>query len=785
MKKIKDFRVSAIACSVGLAFPSVSHAVLEEVVVTARKKVESLQEVPISVQAVTGEFITEQGIFDVQAMTLYTPNLNYATANGANDLLMSRGVGTIGAGVHFEPSVGQVFDGNFISRSRMGRSAFVDLAQVEVLKGPQGAIIGKNTSLGAILVTPRKPTEETEVKLTLGYSFENEEGYDAEAVVSGALSDSVRGRVVYQRKDQEGWTNNLSTDLTAPDRESDTFRGILSFDLTERLTGEVLYQYSEQERIGKYLDVIYCDGGASVEAEFAAGGVNCGRDASFSGVQSDNNGNPIDELFTAETDIASLRLDYEFTNGLVLTSQTAVTGYDVFDSFTFALSDNPNLGLWNDENYDQFSQEFRLSGQADRLNWVAGLYYLENELDFSQQVYAEVGPFNGFTQSRIARSETETTAVFGQVEWDATDDWTLTAGVRYTNEERDGFWTRFGTTDFESTDFAPASLSRADSCGRGLLTSTTQGNVDLGIDCNGVALTAFEDSFSDQNISFNLSAARQLNSGIVYVSYATGFKSGGFDFGGAPNPANFLFDEEETSNLELGGKHEFGDNIRFNWTLFRMEVDGLQLSSLLPSAPGTTPVQGINGADVTAQGVELELTWAVNDALTANWAVGYSDATFDSLFGTCPPVDIEGVCGVDLNGDGIEEAAQDQSGQSVPHAPDLSSVFSLDHVAAVGQGLELKSSFRWVYTGDYSTQIENSPLAEQESTNKIDLSVSLSGGKWMLALVGKNLTDELTYQFSSWGTNAAQAVGVTGTPQTLQAYPEQGRTFAIRLTYDL
>jgi iron complex outermembrane receptor protein len=132
---------------------------LEEIIVTARKREESLQDVPISVQAFSGEEITEQGIVDLQMLAPYTPSFSYTPSPGASDLYFMRGLGTFGSGVHFEPGVGQVFNGFFSTRGRLGRSALVDVAQVEILKGPQGAIIGKNTSLGAINITTNKPTD--------------------------------------------------------------------------------------------------------------------------------------------------------------------------------------------------------------------------------------------------------------------------------------------------------------------------------------------------------------------------------------------------------------------------------------------------------------------------------------------------------------------------------------------------------------------------------------------------------------------------------------------------
>ena len=156
-----------------------------------------------------------------------------------------------GSGVHFEPGVGQVFNGYFSTRGRLGRSALVDVAQVEVLKGPQGAIIGKNTSLGAINITPNKPTEDFEAYLGGQYNFEASEGYEVDAVVSGSFSDSVRGRAAINWRDVDGWVQNTSTGRDLQQQEDLTARLMLDVDFTDSFSGEFMYQRTDYDRHGK------------------------------------------------------------------------------------------------------------------------------------------------------------------------------------------------------------------------------------------------------------------------------------------------------------------------------------------------------------------------------------------------------------------------------------------------------------------------------------------------------------------------------------------------------
>ena len=253
--------IYAIAIAVaGSAYMEVATAQLEEIVVTARKREESIQDVPISVQVFDGQFISEQGLFDIASLAPYTPNFTYLTGAGASDVYIMRGVGTHGSGIHFEPSVAQVFNGYFSTRSRMGRAALIDVAQVEVLKGPQGAILGKNTSVGAFNITSNKPTEEFEGNILGGYSFDASEGYEIEGVISGPISDNVRGRAVVNYRDIDGWTDNRRPDRNIVEQQKQdlTARFMLDVDFSDNFNGEFMYQRIDYDREGKNREVTDC-----------------------------------------------------------------------------------------------------------------------------------------------------------------------------------------------------------------------------------------------------------------------------------------------------------------------------------------------------------------------------------------------------------------------------------------------------------------------------------------------------------------------------------------------
>ncbi len=344
---------------------------LEEIIVTARKREESLQDIPISVQTFSGEEITQQGIVALQDLAPYTPSFSYTPAPGASDLYFMRGLGTFGSGIHFEPGVGQVFNGFFSTRGRLGRSALVDVAQVEILKGPQGAIIGKNTSLGAINITSNKPTEEFEASVGLQYNFEASEGYEVDGVLSGPMSDSIRGRFAVNYRDVDGWIKNTETGDELSKSEDLTARLIVDFDITETMTAEVMYQRTDIDRLGKARMPTGCQefappaGPPHSIGRATANGFNCFLDDTSGTVdlRRDSAGGPVfasGEPFTLENDFFGLTLVWEM-EGFDITSLSGYFDYEITDMFSGDQTPRERVSIQNEERYDQFYQEIRIN----------------------------------------------------------------------------------------------------------------------------------------------------------------------------------------------------------------------------------------------------------------------------------------------------------------------------------------------------------------------------------------------------------------------------------------
>lgn len=790
---------TALAIFITSPMPVYAQGKLEEVVVTARKREESLQDVPISVQAISGNQIAVQGITDIQALAPYTPNFSYTPAPGASDLYFMRGLGTFGSGAHFEPSVGQVFNGFFSTRSRLGRSALVDVQRVEVLKGPQGPVIGKNTSLGAINIAPNKPTREFEAELATQYNFEASEGFEVDGFISGPLHDRVRGRIAVNYRDTDGWVHNQVTGDDLQKSEDLTVRGILEVDITDNVSAELFYQKTDFERQGKARVVFGCQefdpgvvngvsqggtpgpaGGLFTIAGTAALGFDCnGLDAANDTaniVRNEPGGEPFNSLepFTLNSDLFGLTVDMDF-NDFTVTSVTSWTTYEIMDVFSGDQTDFERVDIRNNEKFDQFYQELRVASNTPAfggaLDYMAGVMFFSGELDFYQTFNAIAGavgppvpPINpAVSRNEFAASETDSQAAFAQFDWHATEAITLTLGGRFTHESRSGskaqqvgeIWTRDLTAAPIPCDTPTSPLS-----------ACTHGND--GLQPGGTPITG---SIDENNLSYNASIRYALNDdNIFYFTNSTGFKSGGFDLRGAGDPDAFIFPEEETTNYEFGGKHTlFNGSLRVNWTLYRTEVENLQVSANDP----IIIQQIVASADATSEGVELDMSWAPTDGLLLTFAGAYTDAKYDRFIGSCylgQPETGTGCMNVTF-AQGALQGVQDLSGEQMVLAPEWSWVLGGQYTMPIGGTMELTTSAKWIYVDDQFTSIERDPLAFSNATNRIDASITLSGRfngghPWTLSLVGRNLNDELVPVFSNSTTLSGGAIMATNIEET-------------------
>lgn len=751
MKRLVKHNLKILAASVATAMQcGVSVAAdepkwtLEEVIVTAQKREENLQDVPVAVHAVMGDEMRTSGIEKLDSLAPTVPALHVSEGFGGDQIFL-RGLGP-GINFGFEQAVGQVVDGFFYGRSRFSRLQFLDLERVEVLKGPQGAIIGKNTTAGAINITTARPTDELDAWVTIAKEFEGAEGETYEGAISGPLSDTVMARLALRFEDKDGFLENTTTGNDDQSREDVAGRISALFEPAENFSALFQYAFSDVEREGRQTQPISCN--AAMLAAIAANGLS--EDCKLNDTRSvGNTRNGVSGFEGQETDAETfgLTLNWEL-DGFTLTSLTGYAEYDYLDSgySTFTALDNTAIDIRED--YEQFSQEIRIVSHGDGdIDYIAGVYYQDNNLDSLFDIHVKsIGP-NTLNLSRhiTTAQETDTLAAFGQVTWHLNETWGVTLEGRFTKEEKDGRSVQF-----------PASI---------YTTNAAQGpgaGGPLGIfNVHDVNDNRSESDFSPGMVVEWHPTAETM----YYASVKKGFKGGGFDHQLSANQADaadgrFNFEEEEVISVEIGSKLTLDDGAaRLNLSLFRNEYDDLQVSSLIDQ--GTFAVGNV--ASAVTQGVEADLQWRLSEALTISASVALLDAEYDE-FDSAPCSQYQISNGLCASG------FQDLSSKSLQFSPDYSYNLSAEYVWPLSNSLNLTGFARVYGEDDKDLALDLDPNTVQDSYNKLDARLTLgdADGRWEISLIGRNLTDEDTLGFANdINLFRGSYFGVTEAPRTL------------------
>ena len=659
---------------------------LSPVVVNARKRVERLRDVPISANVLTGESLADMSIPNLERMSLYVPNLTIQPAPGVPSLYI-RGIGSGPNNPAFEPSVGVFIDGIYLGRGRQTSSDFLDVERVEVLRGPQGALLGKNTSSGAINITTAMPSTEAEFSLLTTAYFEGDEGYDATVVASGPLSDKLRARIALRYDDREGWLRNTAKDQMAPKRESVQGRLTLVYDLSPA---------AKLSLKATHFDYSYSDD------FFSTSGFNDPK--SFTRATSPE----VPEFDDGDSTTLGLTGEFELGGGYTLTT---ITGYSEFAYHRQVDSDFAEPNLFKSEfgeSFQQLSQEIRLASPSDRsFSWLAGLYAHRAESD---DVLARSTilflPFYDGVGTRSLDQDTDSLSAYGQGTYQLADAWKLTAGIRITNESKSATYDRF------NVGAVPGTWSDTD----------LAGDIDE---------TELDPSVQLQYMTDN---------GMLYISWARGSKAGGFVAAStAVQQDSFIFDGEVSKSLEIGGKFDlFDSRAQLNVAVFQTKYQDLQVSAWDPAANATITR---NAADATSQGVEMEFVARISKPLTFRGSAAYLDAKYDDfpnalcLYDPNPPA---GVC------------LENIGGTAIPRAPEWSVSGGLDLDTPISGSLRLKGNLTASYRSGIFLDDNLNPASYQDGFTKIDarLGVGSPDGTWELALVGLNLTDELTSSYA-------------------------------------
>ena len=723
-------------CVLASGIPAVAQE-LEEIVVTATKREQSLQDVALSVTAIQGDFVTNMNITNFE--TLNVTNFKVPRA-GMGDNSFIRGIGS-GPNYGFEQSVPYFMDGIYFGRGRASRMGFLDLERIEVVKGPQPTYLGKNAIAGAANIVWAQPTDEFEGYVAGSYEAETAET-SVTGVISGPLSDrlSARGAIRW-REVSKGWIRNTFTNNDEPQIDDLTLRATFLWEPTDTAALTFTGFHSADVEKGRNQQTVVCPSVAGFLNFIPENDCTLDRErtAYIDPEPFITPTGPSDLPMTAYEDhLNSSFNDFEITGGtfkaefqLESGTLTAITGYyDFGDLFTNDADQTRINAIYGNSNeiFDQLSQEIRfVSAEGDRLNWLAGFYYdsIDNRQvnQLSINLAALMGGMGPMFHIYVDNQEqAESWAVFGEATINTTDAFRVNLGFRYSVVDKDF-----------SQEACQAAFPRPG---------------DTRYNC--VIVPHYINLFSDTFEKFQPAVTLEwdLNDeSMVYANYKQGFKAGGYDFGQVANaPESTRYDQEEVDAWEVGAKLGLADGAAtLNLAWFSAEYTDLQVTAF-------NPVLGVvnvfNAGGSTSQGLELEANWAVSNEVTLGGTLAFLDSVYDSFPGAACHVSAEPPEYPDCDAS-KGPRRRDLAGENTLYAPDVSGTLTLDWRKPLENGMQFHTFVNLFNTAEFFTSADNDPLDIQEGYTKLDVRFGLEAAdaNWDVAAVIRNVTDELTCAF--------------------------------------
>jgi outer membrane receptor protein involved in Fe transport len=753
---------------------------LEEVVVTARKREETLSSTPVAVFALSEDQLQRYAVNDLVSAGKLTPGLllSRSTDNSSANIYL-RGVGTSFTSISFEQAVSIVIDHVPINKGRAIYQGLFDIEQIEVMRGPQALFFGKNSTAGVISIRTANPGGESEYLARAGYEVDGRQ-YWGEFIASTPVSDSLGVRLAVRGISMDGgFFDNIGEELNGVPRDSDSpqedeYGGRLTlmyqptedFDVNFKLSGSRM----DNDGINSSTQLVHCQGPGGtpqpILGVFPNEADGCKRDETTSQVALDpaiaahfphsNGGDPYSE-YTGY--VGSLTANYRWED-LMLTS---VTGYYDYTTWSFA---NFDLGsasqIFGREHveYGSFTQELRLASDYDgAFNFTAGVFYDDTDLDFSRAVRlftAPPDPETGRTDQWDTGGTTDgnTYSAFLELNVELAPTVDLSAGARYSSEEKDTTLEVFFASPTTGLPFITEPI---------------------------------DDRFDDDNVSPEVTLRWQPRDDLtLFASYKEGYKSGGSNLSEIPflgtTADTIHFESEEAVGLEAGVKGYLLDRaLSYALSIYRDTYDDLQVSVFDPVA---VTLHVGNAGRYRTQGAELDLAYLVPviDDLALRASVYYNDAEYDDFLGACyTGQTIAQGCDELFNDATGAYTSQDFEGRPGGHAPDWTVTLGLDYEFAVGEsGPRVALGVDSRYTSSFYLGETLSPFQKQDGYFDVNAAVRLFNetSGWEVALIVRNLTDELVganaidHPLTGFGTGTSAGLPadtslITGRPREI------------------
>lgn len=758
------------------AAPAASDTGLGDIVVTARKRNETLLDVPVAVNALSAATLERAGSMDLRKIATLAPALVVSRSDsGSGATFAMRGVGSSAIDAGIEQSVSVAIDGIQITRGNFAANGFFDLERVEVLKGPQALFFGKNASAGVVSLTSAAPTKAFEGYVRAGYEFKAKDKY-VEGVVSGPLTDNLQARLAIRASDNVGYMHVVAPAEANPFTPQFPLPAGPKSQNVRNLIGRVSLNYQPTDTLSMKLRVTgnqYKDNGSKTFAEsYCTGGQIHGTalgvedpltDCEINLRTSHGNVNPAivnnwphtngGKPFTnSKTALVSFETEYDGDKiDIVSTTGFFYLKFATFDNAeftTFRLLDYTQR-----ENTKSFSQELRLSTKFDGpVNLMFGGYADSSNRHNGWEtliLYLGTDPVTGvnYNQSSTRHDKAHSFSGFGQVRWNILENLELSGGVRYTNETKK-------TNQFVVYNNPIAAVA---------FSFLPQGTRIVGTD-------------KESNWSPEVTLTwKPTTSTMFYGAFKTGYKSGGFSDPGILS-AGFTADNlqvsgERVKGFEVGTKSKLFDNsLLLQLTAYDYKFSNLQVTSF--DAP-TVSFFVENAAALRTKGVELEANWRVTPGLTLNGSANYNDVKYLSYPGAAC------YAGQPTTGPGILciGGKQDLTGTAPPRAPKWTLTGGFDFVTEMTDALKVGLNGEVRYSGTYNPQDNNNPGAQVPSYAVFNAGVRVftPDNRWELAVIGRNLANKL---YILWGTDK-----VFGTANEFQGNVGEPRSVAVQGTF--
>ncbi len=697
---------------VSVAANAQSPAAIEEVVVTATKRAQSIQDIPIAVSAFSGQELDARGIRDVSQLQQVSPSLLINTANSSSKggTLRIRGIGTIGNNIGLESAVGFFQDGAYRGRSGHALNELLDIERVEVLRGPQGTVFGKNTSAGAVSVISRAP--EFDFGGSISASFGSLDYRKVEGMLTGPIvADKLAFRIAGAWTKRDGYIREFTTHEDFNDRDRWAVKGQLLWTPNERFTARLIFDSLEkQESCCAASFRIVGPTGPILQA--LGGTTEVSGDGSRVGV----NRAPLDHV----KDSGAV-LELEWSGDMV--TLTSVSTYREFEAHRGQDVDFTDVDLFQFsdtlENFDSWSQELRLTGSTERLDWLLGGYVSGEEISsrgrplvgLATQGPAYIGILfgnpliatllqQGDGVSASFGQDADSWAVFTNNTWRFGESWNFNLGLRYSNEDKAGssLVNETGTDGVVDNNWPCTLVPVPTFCGNA-----------------GYALERSEDRLTGTaKIQYDFSD--DVN---AYAGWSTGYKAGGFNldplaykldtFGNVIGDGR-EFEKETVESFELGLKSVLLDGrMTLNVAAFYSEFKDFQVNTFT----GTVFVVE-NVPEVVSKGIEVDHSWSIADGVVLNGGVAYTDARYTAD----TPI---------LNATAALGGPTNLKDMNVTNAPKWQSSLGLqiDRAMPSREGWRYSFNTNWMYRSSYNTGADLDPQKEQSAFSLVNAQIGL------------------------------------------------------------